>query len=1297
MFQRLRTSAALVLLLCMLLALLPTRPAAAAEPLSDAEAVELLQEYGIVLGNPDGSLGLEDSLTREQAAALFVRSYGMSDLAKMLAVTVPFPDAQGRWSAGDIAMAYKLGLMKGDPSGLFRPTDRITYAEVLTVLLRMVEQEPTGTWDPDDILARARSLGIAPSGVGAREYATRGPAFWALASTLVNVPLRDAPNLLRKHIDQVPPSLTVDPVQTPTTEARVTVTGKAIGARSVTVAGQQATFDPRTGTFSHAVSLDLGVNNVTVEATDRAGNTAVRTLTIERKGVASRITISGPSIVPANSSVRLEVTATDSRGNTVPLEDLEATVTGGLATFDTRTMTLKTSDQMGRGTLTLRSGNARGTYSFQVYGPSEKAAALEILEINKGHAPAVGKETTVTVRVLDEGGKVVTDDYFRTVTLRTSGMSGLTVSDSTVQTEKGVATFTIKASRTGTATLTVSSPGLKSAEVDVQFLESTRIVLTPNPKQLKPDGSSKATIRAALVDENGRSITNQSDRDILVLLTASGTDGYFTNDLVVIPRGRSNSSGSDAVFVAGEMPGTATIRGEVISDHKYSVQTLSLPVDQGMTGSRFEVTFSKTNPKPGEAVTVTVEVRDASNRLVTTGSYAFQLKLSTSNNDRLIDGIPEGVTLTFPGSGYTPVSDGRSASDPNKNPMSVIGRTEKGVARLTLVYERSGTVKITPVPVGATYEAFNGTDFGAAASSLNFYAPSREVSFSGTPAKVILTVDSDLGKDQPGGAVKSAKALTVRAKVVDAYNNPIPNFREYATLERLPNGTGVTRIARVNRRMTQDGVAEFTVYATSEEGWDQYVVTVGSMKSQPLTIAVNRTAPPAPEVIAIHGVKQGGLSPVGGYVGPDADFMEITLARQDALYGNQPTNYVIAKVYRKGESRPFFTSEAIDLANGVPTIRIPRSALKVGTYYYEVVVNNAAGDSPRSLALDDYTMATVVDYNSDYRLNSATYDALTGRLTLSTSRLTSTGTVDPSKIRIVDGKEVLRLDPSVVTVSSVTSSSVVILLNDQKDELTPDRFHGSDVYVEADMGWFVNKERTQFAQPATKVPVRPMATIAEAALDLDGKRLYLYGEGFRQGTLNLTAIGITDQAETVKLTSQDKTAVTPTDEQIVVNLSNATVSQLSKLSGSRLYIAADAGWLYTGSGSSANRVGAITGTMAPVYSRATVTRAEYDRTTGILRLTGSNLAGAVLDPGRLRFVLNTRDGGWSPKTSPTAVGDTTGVITVQFSAEDAAEFMNRFNGRVVYMNTLDGWLVDAAGRPVVRLPDFSVQFAVPNK
>ncbi|MEW8976933.1 MAG: S-layer homology domain-containing protein [Symbiobacterium sp.] len=1295
MLRRLRSSVALLLTLAMLLTLGPARPAAAAEELSEDEAVTLLQEYGIVLGDPDGNLRLGDPLTRAQAAAIFVRAYGMADLAPLLRDAVPFPDAVGHWGAGEIALAHRMGLMRGDPSGLFRPNDRITYAEVLTVLLRMVEQEPS-PWNPDVILDRSRALAIAPAGVGARDYAVRGKIFWSLANTLVNVPLRDAPNLLRKHIDQEPPELYVNPVTTPTADTRVTVTGTAVGAYQVLVNGERASYNPETKEFSHSVSLDLGVNKVTVQAVDRAGNTATDTVTVERRGVVSRITIQGPSILPTNSSQRLEVTATDSRGNALPLDEVEATVSGGLATFNTRTMTITTTDKTGRGTLTLRSGNATGTYTFQVYGPSDKAESLEILEINKGNAPAVGKEVTVTVRVLDANGKVVTDDYFRTITLRTSGMSGLTVEDSTVQTEKGVATFTLKASRTGTATLEVSSPGLQGAERVVEFLESTRITLTVTPKSLKPDGSSKATIRAALVDENGKSITNRSGREILIRLTESGTDGYFENDLISIPPDRSNSSGNDAVFVAGVMPGTATIRGEVISDHKYSVQTLSLPVDQGMTGSRFDITFSPSNPKPGDTVKVTVRVLDSSNRVVTTGSYAFQLKLSTSNNDRLLGGIPEGVTLSFPNSGYYPVDDGLSDSHPDHDPMSVVGRTYKGVAELRLTYGRSGTVRITPVPVKSTYEAYNSeSGFGAAASSLGFYAPTKEISFVGTPAKVILTVDSDLGKDQPGGAAYKARNLTVRAKVVDAYNNPIPNYKEYATLERLPSGDGVTRITGANRRLTANGVAEFTVHATGEVGWDQYQVKVGNMTSAPLTIAVNKQAPPAPQVIAIHGVKSGGLSPVGGYVGPDADFMEITLATQDPLNLDQPANYVIAKVYRKGESKPFFTSEAFDLASGVPTIRIPRSALKPGTYYYEVVVNNGAGDSYRSLALDDYTKATVVEYNDSYKLNSATYDAVDGRLTLSV-KAASGGTVDPGKIRIVKGNEVVWLDPSEVEVKSVSSSSVVILLHGQAGQITPERFYGANVYVEADAGWFTNKEGTQVARAAAKAPLTPMATITEAALDLDGKRLYLYGEGFRQGSLSLPAIGISDGTETVKLTSKDKTATTPSDTQIVVTLHNDTVAKLKNLTGTTLSVVADAGWVYTGSGSSANRVGAVAG--VTVYGRATVTRAEYDRAAGVLRLTGSNLNGATVDTTKLEFRLNTKQEGWRPQNTPVAVTNPKAdTLEIQLHPDDAQGLVSRFSGRVVYMNTLEGWLIDAAGRRVLPLPDYSVQFTVPSK
>lgn len=156
------------------------------QPLTMDEAISLLQLHGIVKGDERGNLNLYSYITRAEASAIFVRARKMSALAARMADQVPFSDARGQWFSGEVAMAYQLGLMKGDPDGRFRPNDQITYAEFLTVLLRMIGQEPTGIWDPATIMWKAAEVGILPSNVTSSQPAVRQYAFWALASAMTD-------------------------------------------------------------------------------------------------------------------------------------------------------------------------------------------------------------------------------------------------------------------------------------------------------------------------------------------------------------------------------------------------------------------------------------------------------------------------------------------------------------------------------------------------------------------------------------------------------------------------------------------------------------------------------------------------------------------------------------------------------------------------------------------------------------------------------------------------------------------------------------------------------------------------------------------------------------------------------------------------------------------------------------------------------------------------------------------------------------------------------------------------------
>jgi hypothetical protein len=79
------------------------------------------------------------------ADAIIIRAPG--GLAQLPTVTsAPFPDvAANRWSAAKIKFLKDNGILAGDPSGNFRPTDNITRAELMAAILRTAELFVTRT------------------------------------------------------------------------------------------------------------------------------------------------------------------------------------------------------------------------------------------------------------------------------------------------------------------------------------------------------------------------------------------------------------------------------------------------------------------------------------------------------------------------------------------------------------------------------------------------------------------------------------------------------------------------------------------------------------------------------------------------------------------------------------------------------------------------------------------------------------------------------------------------------------------------------------------------------------------------------------------------------------------------------------------------------------------------------------------------------------------------------------------------------------------------------------------------
>ncbi len=90
--------------------------------------ITLMTQEGFMTGDPDGRFRADDPMTREEAAAAFLRIAGMSPVLNPSSSS--FKDVQTMsWSAGYIEAARTAGLLAGYPDNTFRPADLLSRAE----------------------------------------------------------------------------------------------------------------------------------------------------------------------------------------------------------------------------------------------------------------------------------------------------------------------------------------------------------------------------------------------------------------------------------------------------------------------------------------------------------------------------------------------------------------------------------------------------------------------------------------------------------------------------------------------------------------------------------------------------------------------------------------------------------------------------------------------------------------------------------------------------------------------------------------------------------------------------------------------------------------------------------------------------------------------------------------------------------------------------------------------------------------------------------------------------------------
>lgn len=126
------------------------------------QSANAMVRLGLLKGYGNGDLGLERNITRAEFATVIIRMMGYEKNPIKVSSTISFKDlSKKHWAYSTVRMAASLGYIKGYSDKTFKPSNNITYAEAITIMVRVLGygDKLTGQW-PDNYINKAESLGI---------------------------------------------------------------------------------------------------------------------------------------------------------------------------------------------------------------------------------------------------------------------------------------------------------------------------------------------------------------------------------------------------------------------------------------------------------------------------------------------------------------------------------------------------------------------------------------------------------------------------------------------------------------------------------------------------------------------------------------------------------------------------------------------------------------------------------------------------------------------------------------------------------------------------------------------------------------------------------------------------------------------------------------------------------------------------------------------------------------------------------------------------------------------------------
>ncbi len=614
------------------------------------DAAGYLQQLGVVVGDPDGSFRPQTGITRAEVAKIIVALVGADDVVDAASAVAAFPDTAGHWANGYIRAARDLGIINGFPDGMFRPEAKVTYAQMVKMLVEASDNGPMeGLAWPDNYLTAAQARGMLAGvpGLAANDPASRGDCAILAAFAARHVPGRSTGLTLAQRVFGRAATLTLTPEEH---ECWVgtTVTLKAVvrNAAGNLVAGLPigwSVTNPAKATVSQTGKFIASAPGEYRVVARCSGLSATSTITVSGAPTALRATPEAQTVTATGQSkARITVEVVDSWGNLVSEgPDVEVSIgyaSGGNNGAVSIGETKKTTDD-GKVTFEVTAKTRSGrtdTLVFRADGldadkvkistVAQVASSIELTAVPSSLQNNVSAVGTVTATILDQSGvKMASSSGSVVFTISGAGtFANKSVAAKTRSVSNGVATIDIYsiAGTTGKITVTASLTGLPIARLqigthtagDPEDLRARVADNTVLAGETSPSGNV-AKFQVEMVDTRGRLAASDVDVRLTVLLddgSPLSSIGLKASGDLKIDAGHT-STGDIFILAAGTRSGqVGTYRLEVVPDHDdLSPARLSVTVEP--SGARFLKTDLTENAKlslGALTIPVTVQVVD---------------------------------------------------------------------------------------------------------------------------------------------------------------------------------------------------------------------------------------------------------------------------------------------------------------------------------------------------------------------------------------------------------------------------------------------------------------------------------------------------------------------------------------------------------------------------------------------------------------------------------------------------------------------------------------------------------------